>query len=46
VIPNSAQSGFSSLFFERRPFHFSQKEKCFVIRYDLIYPLLKVKLVV
>jgi len=46
MIPNTALSGFSSLFFERRPFHLSKGEKSFVIDYDLIYPLLNVKLVV
>jgi len=46
MIPNSALAGFSSLFFERRHFHLSKKEKSFVIVYGLIYPLLNVKLVV
>jgi len=46
MIPNSALSGFSSFFFERRPFYLSKREKSFVIVYDLIYPLLNVKLVV
>jgi hypothetical protein len=46
MIPNSAMSGFSSLFFERRLFHLSKRERSFVIENDLIYLLLNVKLVV